>query len=185
MTKLFKSCIGAALLASLVGCQSLDTRAIKKLAHVQPKDNARVYCLGVENCEFERLDQTVIVSAETGRVTRAAIEQGLVRLRTKRISDANSLYLSVPKGQHELVIRYYPISPERAETFHIFHNFQASQQYQFVMYRKRTKQHRNLLSASSPDPLCVAIQRNRQTIRRFCRAYNVETGLGEFKEQKI
>jgi len=53
------------------------------------------------------------------------------------------------------------------------------------MYRDRTRHQGSLLNVSAPDPLCVALQQDQKTIRRFCKPYNVLNGLGEFVEQKI
>ena len=37
----------------------------------------------------------------------------------------------------------------------------------------------------SPEPLCVDLLQEQRTIRRFCRPFDVSTGLGEFVEKKI
>ena len=41
-----------------------------------------------------------------------------------------------------------------------------------------------LLNVSVPDPLCVDLEQDGHVIRRFCRPFDVTTGLGEFLEQK-
>ncbi len=58
-------------------------------------------------------------------------------------------------------------------------------QYTFKMYRERSKNRGSLLDKSAPDPLCVDLKQGAKTIRRFCRPYNVLTGLGEFVEKKL
>ena len=173
------------MVASLSACQSIDTVRIKHVKETKSTElNALIFCSGTEQCEFERLDQIHIVDAQSHRVSREAIQQGIVRLKEKSLNDANPLFLSVPTGPHELVIRFYPISTDRAETLHVFHNFTSQQHYTFKMYRDRTHHKGNLLNASAPDPLCVELQQEQTTIRRFCKPYNVLNGLGEFVEQK-
>ena len=173
------------MVASLSACQSIDTVRVKHVKETQSTEsNALIFCAGTEQCEFERLDQIHIVDAQSHRVSREAIQQGIVRLKEKSLNDANPLFLSVPKGPHELVIRFYPISTDRAETLHVFHNFMSQKHYTFKMYRDRTHHKGNLLNASAPDPLCVELQQEQMTIRRFCKPYNVLNGLGEFVEQK-
>ena len=173
------------MVASLSACQSIDTVRIKHVKETKSTElNALIFCSGTEQCEFERLDQIHIVDAQSHRVGREAIQQGIVRLKEKSLKDANPLFLSVPKGPHELVIRFYPISTDRAETLHVFHNFISQKHYTFKMYRDRTHHKGNLLNASAPDPLCVELQQEQTTIRRFCKPYNVLNGLGEFVEQK-
>lgn len=174
----------AVLLVLLGGCQSFDTFKLKKLQ--QPSiHQARVHCSGAQNCEFERLNQMRVMNETTGRVNPEVIQQGLVRLNAKRVSDDNALFLTIPAKQHELVVRFYPISQNRAETLHLFHSFQAGQRYDLNMYRQREQKNRNLLNASTPDPLCVDLRKNGQTIRRFCKPFNAETGIAEFVEQKV
>ena len=173
------------MVASLSACQSIDTVRIKHVKETKSTElNALIFCSGTEQCEFERLDQIHIVDAQSHRVGREAIQQGIVRLKEKSLNDANPLFLSVPTGPHELVIRFYPISTDRAETLHVFHNFMSQKHYTFKMYRDRTHHKGNLLNASAPDPLCVELQQEQTTIRRFCKPYNVLNGLGEFVEQK-
>ncbi|MBC6798996.1 hypothetical protein BXA17_16015, partial [Acinetobacter baumannii] len=76
-----------------------------------------------------------VVDAQTRRISNQAIHQGIVRLNGSVLSQSNSLYLSVPAKQYEVVIRYYPISPDRAETIHVIHQFKANHRYMFKMYR--------------------------------------------------
>lgn len=187
MTKVFGQCVIAGLLFStLSACQWVDSARIKQVEYAEsPSSNALIYCSGTHNCEFERLGDIFIVDALTHRVNSEAIDKGLVRLQAKTLNQPNALYLSAPAKQQELVIRFYPISPDRAETLHVIHAFKAKQSYTFKMYRDRTRQHISLLNASAPDPLCVDLQQEQKTIRRFCRPYDPQTGLGEFVEQKI
>jgi len=104
-----------ALIGTLTACQSMNTASIKRI-HETPasKNNAQIYCTGTVNCEFERLNKIKIVNADNHRVSRDAIREQIVRLKRDDLNDANSLFLSVPAGQHELVIRFYPVSADRA-----------------------------------------------------------------------
>lgn len=185
MTPFLKCCVGTLFTLALTGCQTFDTWQVKKIQDRKQDQYAKVYCSGAPNCEFERLNQTVIVDAKTGRLSREAIQQRLVRLNAKRLSDANALYLSVPPKDYELVIRFYPVSADKAETLHVFQKLQAPHRYDFVMYRQRTTQKRSLLNASVPDPLCVDVRKNGKMIRRFCKPFNAVTGIAEFVEKKI
>lgn len=147
--------------------------------------NIQVYCAGTDDCEFERMDHTPIVNDVTHLVNHEAIQKGYIRLKTGLTTlQSNALYLTAPAGQHEVVMRFYPISRERAEKITVIHNFIAGQSYTFKMYRDRSKRAASLLSVSAPEPLCVALIEGQRTVRRFCKPYNVMTGLGEFIEQK-
>ena len=171
---------------ALSACQTWDTARLKQVKETaQTKSNALIYCTGTDDCEFERLNKVTIVDAENHRVTRTAIKQGLVRLQESSLNKSNALYLSVPPAQHELVIRLYPISKDRAEKLHVIHKFNAKQKYTFRMYRDRIRTKGSLLNVSAPDPLCVELMQNNKPIRRFCKPYKVLNGLGEFVEQKI
>ena len=174
--------LGVALLNA---CQSIDTTRIKNVEETNTmQSNALVYCIGTENCEFERLDTIQIVDAQSHRLNGNAIKQGVVRLQAQSLHQSNALYLSVPAGLHELVIRFYPISPQQAEKLHVIHQFKAKQNYSFKMYRERSKRQGSLLNVSAPDPLCVDLLQEQKVIRRFCRPYDVVTGVSEFVEQK-
>ena len=170
----------------LTACQTFDTLQLKKIKETSAtQSNALVYCVGTQDCEFGRLDKITIVDGETGRLTKMAMQQNIVRLNAQKLSQPNSVYLSIPSGQHELVVRFYPIGRDKAEILHVFHNFQAHRKYTFKMYRDRSSKVSSLLNASVPDPLCVDLLREHKTIRRFCKPYNVETGIAEFVEHKI
>lgn len=186
MAKVFKKiAILASLALTLAGCQSLDTSGLKNIKETeQTKYNALIFCEGTENCEFERLGQIRIVDENSHRLEKQAVQHGIVRLQKQSVKEPNAIFLSVPAAQHELVVRFYPISQDKAETLHLIHQFKASQRYQLKMFRKRTQSKGNLLTVSAPDPLCVDLQQNLKTIRRFCKPYNVLNGLGEFVEQK-
>ncbi len=174
------------MLASLTACQTMDTKRIKNVKETEStKKNALIFCAGPAYCEFERLDQLMIIDAEHHKVQRAAIKAGIVRLNGQSLSEPNPVYLSVPSGQHEVVIRFYPISTGKSERLHVIHNFKSKQEYTFKMFRDRSKQQGSLLDKSAPDPLCVDLKQGEKTIRRFCRPYNVLTGLGEFVEKKL
>ena len=108
-----------------------------------------------------------MVDAQTRRISNQAIHQGIVRLQGSVLSQTNSLYLSVPAKQYEVVIRFYPISPDRAETFHVIHQFNANHRYTFKMYRDKSNRSGSLLNVSVPDPLCVDLEQDGHVIRRF------------------
>lgn len=186
MAKLLKRlAVFTGMAITIAGCQSFNTLHLKKVKETeQTKSNALIYCDGTKNCEFERLGKTRIVDANNHRLQKEAIQQGIVRLNKASLNDDNAIYLSVPAAQYELVVRFYPISEDKAETLHLIHRFNANRQYRLNMFRDRSKNRGSLLNSSAPDPLCVDLQQNMKTIRRFCKPYNVLNGLGEFVEQK-
>ena len=186
MGKLLKKmAVGLTIIGSLSACQSvqvIQVQNIKESASTQ--NNAHIYCAGTESCQFERLDQTFIMK-EHNELEREAIKAGIVRIQGKSLKEPNAVYLSVTPVQHEVVVRFYPISPDKAERLHVIHAFKPKANYTLTMYRDRTKHKASLLEASAPDPLCVDLKMEQKTIRRFCKPYNVLTGLGEFVEKKL
>ena len=185
MTKVYQLAVLGLMVASLSACQSMDKMRIKQIEKTAAdKSNALLFCTGTEQCEFERFNIIPIVDAQSHRVNSLAIKAKIVRMQDQSLNEANPLFLSIPAGQHEVVIRFYPISKDRAETLHVIHNFSAQKRYTFKMYRERLKHKGSLLDGSAPDPLCVDLQQEQKTIRRFCKPYNVLNGLGEFVEQK-
>jgi hypothetical protein len=187
MVKVFRQLAVLWLVAgALTACQSVDTSRVKNVKETpKTESNALIYCAGTVNCEFERWNQIEIVNEKNQRLSKKAVENGIVRLQTQSLKDANALYLSVPEGTHEVVIRFYPISRDKAETLHVIQKFNSKYRYTFKMYRNRNKNKGTLLNVSAPNPLCVDLLKEQKTIRRFCKPYNVLNGLGEFVEQKI
>lgn len=180
-------CLGAA--TTLTACQNapnvVDQVRIVQNTLESKADNTTLYCSGVENCEFERIGDIAVIDAKSHRISQQAMERGIVRLHGSVFSRKQQVYLSIPAKQYEVVIRFYPISPDRAEMFHVIHEFKPNQSYTFKMYRDRAYRSGSLLNVSAPEPLCVDLQQEQHTIRRFCRPYDVSTGLGEFVEKKI
>ena len=180
-------CLGLA--TTLTACQNapnvVDQVRIAQNTLESKADNTTLYCSGVENCEFERIGDIAVIDAKSHRISQQAMERGIVRLHGSVFSRKQQVYLSIPAKQYEVVIRFYPISLDRAEMFHVIHEFKPNQSYTFKMYRDRAKRSDSLLNVSAPEPLCVDLQQEQHTIRRFCRPYDVVTGLGEFVEKKI
>ncbi|OTG85663.1 hypothetical protein B9T31_10910 [Acinetobacter sp. ANC 4558] len=187
MTKsVYKIGIFSLVVSVLTGCQVWDTARIKNVKETEStQQNALVFCTGTETCEFERLDLIKIVDENRHQIGHEAIEQGVVRLKGTSLNKPNTLYLSVSPQQHEIVIRFYPISKERAEKLFVIHKFEAKRNYTFKMYRNRGVGTGSLLNVSAPEPLCVDLIEGQKTIRRFCKPYNVLNGLGEFVEMKL
>ena len=188
MKKLFGRFGVFILMASaLTACQTVDLARVKVAQmNEQTGTNAFITCTGTEICEFERLNDVQIMDEKTKRVHRQALNQGILRAKVLGLNEATSLYLSVPASeQHELVIRFYPISKDRAEKLHVIQAFNPNKNYTFKMYRQRSTAQGSLLNVSAPDPLCVDLLMEQKSIRRFCKPYDALTGLGEFVEQKI
>jgi hypothetical protein len=170
----------------LAGCQTWDTARIKNIKETEStKNNALIFCKGTETCEFERLDSIRIFEDHQHRISKDAVSKKIVRLNGNLLTDQNALYLSVSPQQHEIVIRFYPISKDKAEKLLVIHKFEPKQRYTFRMYRNRGTGSGSLLNVSAPEPLCVDLIEGEKTVRRFCKPYNVLNGLGEFTEKKL
>lgn len=145
-------------------------------SHVQPtaappvplaSDQVLLSCSGGLGCLFERIDEQDLVAADRGNLEARA-----------------SLPLRV--GRHQVSVQFFPITRARAEKFVMIHDFKVNHTYHVHLYRDRQpEQAASLLAAATPDPLCVELLENAQQIRRFCRPFNPETGLGEFIEQSV
>ena len=152
---------------------------------VESKGVTKLSCGAKLGCDFERIDDVAVIDEETKRPTATAIEQGLVRIEGSVFSPTHEYALSITEGDHEIAVRFYPVSVERAERFHLIHNFQAKHRYQLQMYRQRDEVGQSLLSVATPGKLCVDLLQDQIALRRFCRDHDVMTGLGEFIEQDI
>lgn len=181
-----KSLLWALCLIVLSACQTTKPPPLSNPFSVMPSQEptVKVFCDGARDCEFERVSHIRIVNETTHLVDYDAIKEGYVRLKTDSTLESNNLYLTIPAQRQEVVIRFYPVSHDRAEKINIIHQFKPNQSYLFTMYRDRIKRDNNLLSLSTPDPLCVKLTEGQRVVRRFCKPYNVLTGLGEFIEQK-
>ena len=177
-------------LSSLVlsACQSTQTIDLMHIKQFNEKHHLKntvsIYCSGAEHCEFARLNDLSIVDENAQRANRKAIKKDYLKLTGEPL-DQNGTYLTIPPQQFEMVIRFYPITKQHAEVFHVIHQFKANQKYTFKMYRQRSPSSGSLLNVSAPTPLCVDMLQEKRTIRRFCRPHNVVTGVSEFVEQKI
>ena len=178
--------LGLVVSALLTGCQTWDTAQIKNIKETESmRKNALVFCKGTEICEFERVDSIHIIEDHQHRINKDAISKKIVRLKGNSLTDPNALYLSVSPQQHEIVVRFYPISKDKAEKLLVIHKFEPKQRYTFKMYRNRGIGSGSLLNVSAPEPLCVDLIEGKKTVRRFCKPYNVLNGLGEFTEKKL
>lgn len=185
------------VLMGLTACQHLPQSTLSSLFNQhwiapvaqpvgQQKQLAKIYCSGVSSCEFTRLNDVHLIDPKTGWLTPEALNLGIIRMQGSSFSENKRLpfYLSVPAQSHEIAINFFPISKEKAEKFVVIHEFKAGNQYTFHMYRQREKQG-SLLAVSAPDPLCIELLQNQIAIKRFCRAHDALTGLGEFVEQDV
>ena len=80
---------------------------------------------------------------------------------------------------------FYPVTLDRAEQFVLIHEFKAGHQYNLHLFRDRNVHASSVLNMAAPDPLCIEVLENQQQIRRFCRPFDPQTGLGEFIEQAV
>lgn len=174
----------------LAGCQSVSTvsNALDTYKILQNKDENRtasLSCSASVACSFARVDDIIVIDEETNRPTKKSIQQGLLRLEGSIFATQHQYSLSLVPQQHEIMVRFYPVSQERAEQFHLIHKFKAGHQYELQMYRQKTNGNGSLLQMATPGNLCVDLLENETTIRRFCRTHNVVSGKGEFVETRI
>lgn len=182
--------IGLCLTVFLAGCQTKPTvsKVVDTYKVLQSKNAQKtVYlsCAASINCYFLRVNDTVILDEKTKRPTAQAIEQSLLRLEGSVFALEHQYALSLLSGEHEVVVWFYPVSEERAEQFHLIHNFIAGHTYKVVMYRQKSSVNGSLLQMATPGELCVDLLQDDVMTRRFCRPYNADTGLGEFVEKRI
>ena len=169
----------------LVACQN-STQILESYVDsyktLQNRDDSNdamyLSCQAKQGCDFERVDDVLVIDEETKRPTMEAMDKGMVRLEGSVFSINHDYAVSLPAGDHEIAVRFYPVSVERAERFHLIHNFQANHRYQLQMYRQRDEVGQSLLSVAAPGNLCVDLQQDEVAIRRFCRSFDVLTGLG-------
>lgn len=189
--------------ASLAGCQLLpklsgvsDKAALPRLSAATievlksplPAGMAVLDCSGGLGCEFAQLNHTVVISETTRQPTNEAIQAAMVRFAEPGSSTSQAVRykIAVRPGRNEVKLRFYPITPDRAENFSLIHDFQANKTYHLNMFRQRTTHSAaSVLSAATPEPLCVDLLENDTLLRRFCRPFDPATGLGEFIEQRL
>lgn len=175
------------ILAGLSACSSLPSSNTTNLTAKRKSSDstAQLSCTGVSYCQFERVDNIQLVNPDNDWLTRQALSTGIVNIKDTKLKHGKVTFdLTISSQQHEVSVKFYPVSEHRAEHFTIIHNFQAGQNYRLVMYRQRVEQ-ASLLEVSTPDPLCVDLQQGEITIRRFCRTHDAMTGFGEFVEQQL
>ena len=173
----------------LTACQSTKQVAKSyKILQSEPDSSLETLylsCVAAMGCEFARVDDIVVINENSHWPTKASIERGIIRLEGSLFSKRHQYGLSLVAGEHEVVVRFSPVSKERSESFHVIHNFLAGQNYKLSMYRKKTMGGRSLLDVAVPDPLCVDLLQNDVVLRRFCRPFDALTGMGEFVEEKV
>ena len=110
MVKVFRQLAVLGLVVNaLTACQSVSTSQIKNVKETpRTETNALIYCAGTANCEFERWNQIEIVNAKNKHLSKKAVQNGIVRLQTQSLKDANALYLSVPQGTHVVSFVFIP-----------------------------------------------------------------------------
>lgn len=176
-----------AVLAGLSGCQSVQhaVNTFNLLPADSPfnTDAAYISCAANMGCEFARVDDIPAISETTHLPTTQALGRGILRLENSLFSKQHHYAVSIPAGLHEMKIRFYPVSRERAETFHIIHHFMAGQRYSLLMYRQKKNSGGSLLNVAMPGDLCVDLMQEDVVLRRFCRPFDAVTGMGEFVEQ--
>ncbi|KAA8733173.1 hypothetical protein F4V57_08050 [Acinetobacter qingfengensis] len=177
------------LMSLMAGCQSTQ-QVVNSYKLLQPRsatnlETTYLSCASSIACEFARVDDVLVINENTHWPTKDAIERGLLRLEGSLFSRHHQYGLSLIPGEHEVVVRFYPVTNERMESFHLIHKFMAGQTYKLAMYRQKIQGNRSLLNVAIPGPLCVDLLQNDVVLRRFCRPFDAMTGMGEFVEQKV
>ncbi|MFU8925617.1 hypothetical protein [Acinetobacter puyangensis] len=178
--------LGAMMLLS--GCQSTNTVVDAYKILQQPHSELNTLylsCAAAQGCDFARVDDVTVIDEQTHRPTKQAIERGMIRLEGSVFSINHQYALSLISGEHEVAVRFYPVSNQRAEKFHLIHSFLAGHEYKLIMFRQKAVSNGSLLNVAMPGALCVDLLQDNIALRRFCRPFNVVTGLGEFVEQRI
>ncbi len=186
--------------SSLSGCQfiaspqekaqpRLSAEKIGVLESPTPKGLIGLHCTGEIRCEFGKLNNIVVINDVSKQPTNEAINAALVRFEPIKLAgqqQVSKYFVAMQPGSNEVKMRFYPITPERAENFSLIHNFRAGKTYHLGMYRQRVNNSStSVLNIATPEPLCVQLLEDKQVIRRFCRPFDPSTGLGEFIEQRI
>lgn len=149
------------------------------------RDLATVHCSGGLQCRFTALNEMQLLDAKSGMPTESAQKAAVFRYESMSKQPHALYHLAVAEGMHEVRLQFYPVTLERAEQFTLIHQFKASREYHLNLFRDRQTQPNSLLAMAAPDPLCVDLSENKRVIRRFCRPFDPETGLGEFIETKL
>lgn len=175
---------------TLAGCQQLYPRGAEAKVATAPM---RLACNATIDCYFDHVGQwqrqdlmRYQVSADT--VKTASWRPTWLDLRTRKpviLKPYKQQNLQIPAASYNVAVVFYPRSLDRAENFHLFHQFEAKHDYLLKMYRKRNSNVGSLLNVSVPDPLCVDLYQDATVIRRFCRSFDAVKNSGEFIEQKL
>ena len=178
MKKFMQMSLLCSMSIAMMACQSLMTQPIQLEA-----SEVSLSCEGTP-CHFLRVNDVHIYDEQQADVFERARQAGVVKLTGHRWQAKREMFLTLASGSHEVVVEVYPVSPLKAEAFHLIHHFEADQRYRLVFYRlaRETQTVKSLLDASVPMPLCVDLKQNDKTLRRFCRHVDVVTGFGEFKQ---
>lgn len=146
---------------------------------------ATVHCAGGLQCRFTVLNEMRLLDDASGSPTEAAQKAAVFRYESMGQQSHALYHLAVAEGLHEVRLQFYPVTLERAEQFTLIHQFKSGHDYLLHLFRDRQNQPTSLLAMAAPDPLCVDLSENKRVVRRFCRPFDPETGLGEFIETKL
>lgn len=158
------------------------------LTSTTPKGLIGLHCSGALGCEFASLNNMTVIDEQTHQPTRQALDAAVVRFESANFSNTQYAkhFVTLRPGRNEVRVRFYPVTRERAENFTLIHDFRSDRTYRLHMFRQRNSQaSSSLLSAATPEPLCINLMENDKAVRRFCRPFDPATGLGEFVEQKL
>ena len=178
-------CSGQPLARSSAGLLGERSQALTFWRTPDQRHLATVHCSGGLQCRFTKLNEIVLLDSQTHTPTEAAQKAAVLRYESMQHQPHVLYHLAVTEGLHELRLQFYPVTLERAEQFTLIHQFKADHEYKLNLFRDRQVQAGSLLAMAAPNPLCVDLTENQRVIRRFCRPFDPETGLGEFIEATL
>ena len=188
----------------LTGYQTIDrpeaprapVRTIKQLP-----GEFTIACEGTYHCEITKVDNNLLIDSEShnpipgAKVVAVDQRASMADDRDKVSSSEQALllpnkldglvnyYARLTPGNHEIHVNFYPENnDEYKERFALIHEFKKTGDYRLRAYRAvNNEQSDSLLDSASPDPLCVELLRNNQSVRRFCKL-PVDSRQNEFVE---
>lgn len=169
----------------LAACQPMPTRVASNVStqsaaqHQASAGWVNVHCSGGLACQINRVDDVMLTRDMDPKHAISLQKESSLTTRTA------DFFVRMPAGLHQMQLSFYPVTVTRAEQFVLIHDFKAGQSYDLHLYRDRNVRAGSVLSRAAPDPLCVELLAQQQQVRRFCRPFDAQTGLGEFIEQPI
>ena len=203
--------IGMAGVLSLSGCQTLNgyktthtsanaRQATSSQGISRHSGEVSITCEGMHHCDITQVDKKLLISSETHQpisksdivptsyeIAKNASPNQAVKLVAQAPSNMNNLtkyFVRILPSKREVHVDFYPEDNEQySERFAIIHDFAVPGDYRLKAYRMPNSRQSagSLLASASPNPLCVALEQDGKTIRRFCKL-PIDSRQNEFIE---